>query len=234
MFTDPEIIHFGALLRCRCLVAPPPESRKNIAIIAMHGYGMTPEAMLRLTAPAIGPAPVLLSAQGPFPFYTGDRPGAGEVVYHWGVRTQHEDAIAVHHEITLNLVAETGRRFGIPPQRCILLGFSQPVGLNYRFIATYPEAAGGVIGLCGGVPRDWEEPKYAPVQAPLLHIAREADEYFPLDTALGFEARLRMRASDVEFHMLPGKHRFPSKAGTIIQSWLARLAECRMDTMVNP
>jgi predicted esterase len=104
------------------------------------------------------------------------------------------------------------------------MGFSQPVGLNYRFIGTYPEeGVGGVIAMCGGVPKDWEEDKYAPVEAPILHIARSEDEFFPEAVARGFPERLRAHASNVEFHMLPGKHRFPSKAGAVIREFTEKI-----------
>jgi predicted esterase len=103
------------------------------------------------------------------------------------------------------------------------MGFSQPVGLNYRLIGTYPAEAGGVIGICGGVPKDWEEDKYHPVAAPILHISRSEDEFFPADTARGFPDRLRHHAADVEFHLLPGGHRFPSKARDLIHTWRKRV-----------
>ena len=105
----------------------------------------------------------------------------------------------------------------------MLVGFSQPVGLNYRFVGTWPAQVGGVIGLCGGVPRDWEEDSYKPVTAALLHISREEDEFFPAATAAKFPDRLRVHAPDVEFHMLPGGHRFPSKARHIAQPWMDRV-----------
>jgi predicted esterase len=104
-----------------------------------------------------------------------------------------------------------------------LAGFSQPVGLNYRFIATHPGQVGGVLGICGGVPRDWEEDKYQAVQAAVLHISRDADEFYPLDVVSTFAQRLRRRAADVEFHLLPGQHRFPSKAGEIVRPWMERV-----------
>jgi len=36
-------------------------------------------------------------------------------------------------------------------------------------------------------------------------------------------AAVRVRARDVEFQLLPGAHRFPSKAGPVIQNWLDRV-----------
>jgi predicted esterase len=80
-----------------------------------------------------------------------------------------------------------------------------------------------VVGICGGVPRDWEEDKYANVGAPILHISRDQDEFYPVDMTAQFADRLRKHADDVEHHLLPGGHRFPSKAHVIARPWMARV-----------
>jgi dienelactone hydrolase len=121
------------------------------------------------------------------------------------------------------ILGELRARFQVRARHVVLMGFSQPVGLNYRYIGTNPEEAGGVIAMCGGVPKDWEEDKYGRVEAPILHIARSEDEFFPEAVARGFPERLRAHAANVEFHMLPGKHRFPSKAGGLIREFTERI-----------
>jgi predicted esterase len=122
-----------------------------------------------------------------------------------------------------NVRRELESRFRIPPERTVLMGFSQPVGYNYRFGATFPDEVRGIIGICGGVPKNWETGDYGRVSASLLHIAREEDEYFPGSVAADYERQLRTRASDVEYHLLPGGHRFPSKGAAIIEPWLQRV-----------
>ena len=222
--TPVETGSFTASLPCRYLLRTPPQSRDPLLILSLHGYGSNPEDMLRLTTLAVGEGHVIAAMQGPFQQYLGATPGASsEVGYNWGVRQHHEDAILLHHEIVTTALDRLTTRFGIPHAQAVLVGFSQPVGLNYRFIGTYPDRAGAVIGICGGVPRDWEENKYRPVEAPILHISRDADEFFPVETVNRFPDRLRVHARDVEFHLLPGGHRFPSKARTIIQPWLQRV-----------
>ncbi len=194
----------------------------------MHGYGSNPEVMLRLSEAALGKDSIIASLRAPNQQYlnTGalgtPLPGS-EIGYNWGTNLHAAQNIRMHHEIVRTISAELQERFGIPAKRTVLMGFSQPVGLNYRFIGTYPEAAGAVIAMCGGVPKDWEEDKYGRVDSPILHIARSEDEFFPEAVAQGFPARLKAHATDVEFHMLPGKHRFPSKAGSIIRAFLDRL-----------
>ena len=123
----------------------------------------------------------------------------------------------------LQTLTSLRERFQMGQDRCLLVGFSQPVGLNYRFAGTHPGEVGGIIGICGGVPRDWQEDKYQPVQAAVLHIARDQDEFYPIDLVKTFPEKLGRHAGDVEFHLLEGPHRFPSKAGGIVRPWIERV-----------
>lgn len=179
--------------------------------------------MLRLSTPAIGEDCIVASLRGPNQHYAAGNPSGEEIGYNWGTRRHPELNIQLHHAIVRAAAAQLRSRFGVPPRRTILMGFSQPVGLNYRLIGTYPEEAGGVIGICGGVPKDWEQPKYHPVDAAILHISRSEDEFFPAETARGFPDRLRAHAAGVEFHLLPGGHRFPSTARGIVHQWRERV-----------
>ena len=217
---------FEARLDCRYLLDVPKDLATNpLLIVALHGYSSNPEDMLRLTRMAVGEAPVVASLQAPNQHYVNERVQDGRPVsgYNWGISKHWDSTVRLHHDMLLQVLASLGKRFGIAAGRCVLVGFSQPVGLNYRFAATHPAEIRGVIGVCGGVPRDWAEPKYKPVSAALLHISRDQDEFYPVATASGFADRLRERATDVEFHMLPGPHRFPSKAGAIARPWLKRV-----------
>lgn len=205
------------------LQSPPRLDDHSLLVVTLHGYGSNPEAMLRLTAATVGENCVIASLRGPNQHYLSATPAGDEVGYNWGTRGHSELNIRLHHEMVCAVAAELRRRFGIPPARTILVGFSQPVGLNYRLIGTYPDQAGGVIGICGGVPKDWEEDKYQKVTAPILHISRSEDEFFPSELARGFPGRLRKHADQVEFHLLPGGHRFPSRAGPLVREWLQRV-----------
>jgi len=196
---------------------------RTVLVITLHGFGSNPEAMLRLSAPAVGQDSIVASLRAPNQQYLTASPMSDGVAYNWGTRAHPDFNIRLHHDILRTVAAKLRERFAIPAHRTLLMGFSQPVGLNYRFIGTYPEEAGGVIAICGGVPKDWEEGKYHTVTAPILHIARSEDEFFPAEIARGFPDRLRRHASDVEFHLLPGGHRFPSNAGPIVKRWMARV-----------
>jgi predicted esterase len=217
---------FPGELECRYLQQEPEHLGPNpLIVLALHGYGSNPEVMLRLTTTLIGDQHVVASLQAPNQHYGNlGLPNAESVpAYNWGIRPHWEASVRLHHDMLRRTLADLRRRFDTRPERCLLLGFSQPVGLNYRFAATYPGEVGGIIGICGGVPRDWEEEKYQPVRAAVLHVSRDQDEFYPLDVVSTFAERLRRRASDVEFYLLPGPHRFPSKASEIVRRWIERV-----------
>jgi predicted esterase len=222
----PEQHGFAATLDCRYLLHVPETAGPNpLLVIALHGYSSNPEAMLRLTAGLVGSEHAVASIQAPNQHYVtaGLPDGQSAPGYNWGIRDHWESTVRLHHEMVLRVLANLQERFQVGAGRCALVGFSQPVGLNYRFAATHPEQVAGVIGICGGVPRDWQDSKYRPVTAAVLHISRQDDEFYPAAVAATFPERLRQRASDVEFHTLPGGHRFPSKADKIVRPWLNRV-----------
>ena len=219
-----ETCEFTMPLKCHYLLAAPDVlPAKPVVVLALHGYGSNPETMLRLTQPAVEPGIIVAALQGPNQHFTQDGPAGGVAAYNWGIPQHHADAMKLHHAMVLQTLGELQARFGVGAERCFLMAFSQGAGFNYRFVGTHPRAVGGVIAICGGVPKDWEEAKYQDFATPILHIARSEDEFFPLQKAEGFAARLRVHARDVEFHMIPGKHRYPSQARNLVRPWMARV-----------
>jgi len=145
------------------------------------------------------------------------------VGFGWITSRHPHGSVRLHHDMVLHVLDEAARETGIPVKRRLLVGFSQPVGLNYRFAATFPDLVRGVIGICGGLPSDWETGNYASVTASVLHIARREDEFYPPSVTEQYPARLSKRASDVEFHMLEGSHRVPSNGNAIVGRWVERV-----------
>jgi phospholipase/carboxylesterase len=218
----PRNCTFTARLDCHYLVdAPATVAPRTLLIVALHGFASTPETMLRLTVGAFGSTHVLAAIQGPNQFYLS--PDADQIGYGWITSRHAPSSIRLHHDMVRHVLQEAGREYGIPPERRVLLGFSQSVGLNYRFAATFPAAIGGVVAICGGLPSDWDEAPYRTVTAAVLHIARREDEYYPPAVTGLYPERLRRRAADVEFHLLEGGHRFPSRAKPIVDAWVERI-----------
>src|SRR5689334_6095742 len=190
---------FSARLDCHyLLLAPDAVPNDACLVVALHGFGANPESMLQLTARLFDSPVVIASMQAPNQFFRGE--STRDVGFGWNTSRRPAESIRLHHEMVLHVLEEAGREFGIPPARRILVGFSQPVSLNYRFAATHPGAIRGVIAICGGLPGDWDEGAYQPVTASVLHIARSGDEYYTPQVTEHYAGRLRRRAADVEFH----------------------------------
>lgn len=203
------------------LRAPEAVDARTPLVVALHGFGENPETMLPLTEKMFDQRVVIAALQGPNQFFLGA--DLSKVGYGWITSRRPADSIRLHRDMVLHVLEEAGREFAIPPERRLLVGFSQAVALNYRFAATCPDAVRGVVGVCGGVPGDWENSSYRPVNAALLHIAGREDTFYPPDTTGRYLERLRLRAADVEFHMLDGGHRMPSAANLIVGKWLGRV-----------
>lgn len=217
---------FTAPLECRYLLHTPEKLDQNsLLIITLHGYSSNPEDMLRLTRALVGDGHVIAALQAPNQHYVADGlPNSQSVPgFNWGISPHWQASVRLHHDMLLHTLASLRDRFRMGKDRCLLVGFSQPVGMNYRFAGTHPGEVAGVVGICGGVPRDWQEDKYQPVQAALLHISRDQDQFYPTELSTTFPEKLRRHATDVEFHLLEGPHRFPSKAAGIVQAWIERV-----------
>lgn len=214
---------FSMRLDCHYLLdAPASVSPRTLVVATLHGYSSNPDVMLRLTRAILGTDHVIAAIQGPSQFFLSTDKQSS-IGYCWATQAHPTESVRLHHDMVSHVFDEVSARFGLSKDRRLLIGFSQPVGMNYRYAATHPEEVRGVIGICGGVPKNWETGDYKPVQAALLHIARREDDIYPPETTNQYADRLRGRANDVEFHMLDGGHRFPSKAAPIVEQWAKRV-----------
>lgn len=222
-----EVREFTLPTTCRYILSMPAELHPDpVVVVALHGYGSNPETMMRLAHLSVEPSTIVASLAAPNAHYSGAGPGTGVAAYNWGIRDHHASSVKMHHEMVHHVLHDMERQFGVGARQCFLLAFSQACGLNYRFVGTYPDAVGGAIAVCGGVPKDWEDPeKYQNFETPLLHIARSEDEFFAEAVAAKFPERLRAHATNVEFHMIPGAHRYPSKAREFVIPFLKRYGQ---------
>jgi len=222
MTDDLHHCSFSARLDCHYLLRLPEKiDPRTLLVVTLHGFGQSAETMMPLTAKMFGANPVIAALQGPNQFFLDQK--VSQVGYGWITNRHAASSIRLHHDMVQQVLCEVGREYGIPPERRILVGFSQPVSLNYRFAATWPGQVRGVVGVCGGLPGDWDTGAYQPATAAVLHIARRQDEFYPPAVTEQYAERLRIRVKDVEFHLLEGGHTFPSKGSVIAEGWLERI-----------
>lgn len=200
----------------------PPPKRGYPLLIALHGYGGTKESMLALAGRICGDRLVIASLQGPHQ-HIRRRRGSAEVRTGFGWGTMHNPAEnqALHHDFIRRVIRDLCAAHPIDDKRTFLLGFSQSVGLNYRFAFSHPNAIRGLIGVCGGIPGDWETSViYRRSRTDVLHISGTRDPFYPLARARTFRVALERRASTVEHLFIPTRHIFPRRCIPAIRLWL--------------
>ena len=215
---------FAARLDCRYLLRPGEPG--GALVVALHGFSRDAETMLRLTEMLVGPEHAIASLEAPYGFFL--KADTRDVGYGWATSRRHADSVRLHHDMVRHTLESAGAELGIPASRRVLLGFSQPVSLNYRFAAAHPDSVRGVAAICGALPGDWDDARPTPLRPAVLHIARTDDEFYPAARTEQYARRLRLRCDDVEFQLLPGGHRFPSRAGPLWESWLNRIVALKL------
>ena len=139
----------------------------------------------------------------------------------WLTSFHPEDSVAIHHQALLDVIATLTNEGVANANRIFLLGFSQTCALNYRFAFTHPNILRGVVGICGGIPGDWETCEtYQPTRAAVLHLAGTRDEFYPPSRVADYEERLRLRAPNVGFRSYDAAHEIVASMREDVRAWL--------------
>jgi predicted esterase len=196
-------------------------------LIALHGYGANKRQMMRegrLIAPANF---AIASLQGFHQHIKEPKEKGGPLRYGFGWVTnfQPEDSIAVHHRALLDLIDALVDEGTASRERIFLLGFSQSCALNYRFAFTHPEQLRGVVGICGGLPGDWEtSERYRETEAAVLHLTGEQDEFYPPSRVQNYAEQLRQRARSAEVKSYLAGHEITEPMRRDVRAWLQKLS----------
>jgi len=205
-----------------------PASPSAPLLITLHGYGASKWHAVR-EAKMIAPEGFALAAlQGPHQHLREPKEKGGSLRFGFGWLSSYrpEESVAIHHRALIEMI-EALTHEGIADRKQIfLLGFSQSCALNYRFAFTYPNILRGAIGICGGLPGDWETSGvYKETDAAVFHLAGERDEYYPPARVENYAAQLRARARDVEFRSYDAGHEISPAMRADIREWLRKKSE---------
>jgi predicted esterase len=196
-------------------------------LIALHGYGANKRQMMREARQMAPETFAILSLQGFHQHMKEPKEPGGPLRFGFGWLTNFhpEGSVAVHHQALLDLEQKLAIEGVVDPKRVFLLGFSQTCALNYRFAFTHPDLLRGVIGICGGLPGDWETSEtYKTTNAAVLHLAGARDEFYPPARVADYEERLRLRARDVGFKSYDAAHEIVQPMRDDIRAWLNNYA----------
>jgi predicted esterase len=192
-------------------------------LIALHGYGASKRQMMR-EAQAMAPEGfAIASLQGPHQHLKDPKEPGGPLRFGFGWLTNFrpEESVATHHRALLAMIDSLTSEGVADPKRVFLLGFSQSCALNYRFAFTHPAGLRGVIGVCGGIPGDWDSSElYQQTKAAVFHLSGNRDEFYPPARTGVYAAQLRQRASDVECRGYDAAHEIVQPMRDDIREWL--------------
>jgi len=197
-------------------------------LIALHGYGASKRQMMR-EAQAIAPEGfAIASLQGLHQHLKEPKETGGPLRFGFGWLTNFhpEESVALHHRALLEIIESLAAQRIVDSERIFLLGFSQTCALNYRFAFTHPDVLRGVIGICGGLPGDWEASNvYAQTKAAVFHLSGERDEFYPPERTSGYAAQLGTRAGDVEFRSYDAPHEIVPAMRADLRTWLEQRSQ---------
>jgi phospholipase/carboxylesterase len=205
-----------------------PETTPAPLLIALHGYGANKRQMMResqLMAPA---SFAIASLQGFHQHMREAKEEGGPLRFGFGWLTNFrpEESIAIHHQALLDLIQKLVDERVADSERIFLLGFSQSCALNYRFAFTHPDYLRGVIGICGGIPGDWDTNEiYKPTRAEVLHLAGSRDEFYTPERIRNYEQQLNARAASVDFKTYDAAHEIVQDMRVDVMKWLSDRVE---------
>ncbi len=203
----------------------PDGDKPKPLIIAMHGYGGDKTSMMKLMRRINETDFVIAALQGPhqhlvMPTEESPKLGYG---FGWLSNFKPEDSVALHHRLVLDIIDTLKESGEADTDRVFLVGFSQAVGVNFRFAFTRHGLVRGVVAICGGVPGDWDtEGKYQSGDIDVLYIAAERDEFYTPERMRQNAEALKQRAGSVELRFFDAEHEVPRESYPVIDEWLAQ------------
>lgn len=192
-------------------------------LIALHGYGANKRQMMREAQQMAPEGFAIASLQGFHQHIREPREPGGPLRFGFGWLTNFhpEESVAIHHEILRNLLSQLVEEGVADSTRIYLLGFSQSCALNYRFAFTYPELLKGVIGICGGIPGDWDtNSSYRSSHIKVFHLAGTKDEFYSPERVRDYKGQLETRTPNVTFTSYDAAHEIVPEMREDIRQWL--------------
>jgi len=200
-----------------------PQKSPAPLLIALHGYGASKRQMMREAQQMAPDGFAIAALQGFHQHIREPKEPGGPLRFGLGWLTNYrpEKSVAVHQEALLDLITTLTDEDVVNPERIFLLGFSQSCALNYRFVFSRGGSLRGVVGICGGLPGDWETSEtYKRIDAAVFHLAGTRDEFYPPSRVADYAERLQARAANVTFKSYDAGHEIVPEMREDVTQWL--------------
>jgi len=178
--------------------AGTPLADAHVAIVMVHGRGATAESILMLAAPLAVPGVTFLAPQAAGgTWYPNSFMAAIEL---------NEPGITSGMHAVERVLEQVGAA-GIPPDRTLLLGFSQGACLATEFAARHARRYGGVACLSGGLIGPEGTPRNdagSLAGTPVFLGCSDVDSHVPATRVRESAEVLRRLGGDVTLRLYPG------------------------------
>jgi predicted esterase len=201
-----------------------PVRRPLLTVIVLHEYGSTCARMLDVAREFTPSDYGIISVQGPHQHTrVSRRTGKSYAGYGWGTTEDLPFAVNFHHNALRKVINwAIGEGFACRG-RIVLVGFSEPVPLNYGLAASDGVSFLGLLAFCGTIPA-LVEPRRLPT---ILHIAGSSDPVAPYSNAAFVVARMQSAGVQVSFKVHEGAHEITKTMKNDACDWLASLAKAK-------
>ncbi len=205
----------------------PDDNKPHPLLIALHGYGAHKRQMMR-EGRSIAPSNfAVASLQGFHQHMKEPRETGGPLRYGFGWVTNFhpEESVSIHHRAIIELIHKFTHEGVADARNIFLLGFSQSCALNYRFAFTHVNRLRGVIGICGGLPGDWQTSEhYQKTDAAVFHLCGSRDEFYTPERVKDYGAQLKERSPSVELKSYDAGHEIVPEMRDDARAWLEQRA----------
>jgi phospholipase/carboxylesterase len=209
------------------LYVPDGPDEPRPLLVALHGYGSSKRHMMRDARLMAPEGFAVATLQGLHQHLRDPKEPGGPLRFGFGWLTNYrpEESVALHHRALRDLLVRLIDEGVAGPDRIFLLGFSQTCALNFKFAFTHPGHLRGVVGICGGIPGDWDtSDHYKPIDADVFYLAGARDEFYTPERIAAFPDRLRQRAHDVLFKSYDAAHEMIQPMRDDVRQWLTERA----------
>lgn len=205
------------------LFVPEDVNEPQPLLIYCHGYGENKRHGMRVARECAPDGFVIASLQGFYQHIQEPKEKGAPLRYGFGWLTnfKSEESVALHHKFVNDVIEKLVNENIADKSKIFLAGFSQTCALNFKYAFTHVENLKGVVGICGGMPGDWDTNEaYKETNASVLYLSGENDEFYTPERIKGYKEKLTMRVPDVEVKSYDAGHEVAPQMREDIREWL--------------